>query len=621
MSVLVETMPRLRIENLTVVVHGTDDAVVQDASLSLAAGETLALIGESGSGKTTIGHAILGHVRRGLRVASGKVWVDDVDVMATPPKLLRALRGRGITYVPQEPATALNPALRVQTQLGEALAHCRQAEDAAAGNGANRTLEEILAGVQLEATPRILRAYPHQLSGGQQQRVAIAMAFAGRPDVVVLDEPTTGLDVTTQRHVLSVVAELARMHRVAAVYITHDLATVAGIADRVVVCYASRIAESGPAGEVFARPAHPYTQLLLRAAPSRDERTLQGIPGQPPDPQSRGEECLFASRCPLAVPDCRAGRPPLVEVSPGHAASCLRAGTPVPASGASVLAATSAATGGRQLQVTGVRARYGTTEVVHGVDLQVEPGASLALVGESGSGKTTLARTIAGIHRQAAGSLMLDGQPLPIRLKDRSKEQKRLLQYVFQSPASALNPRQTVGQTILRTIQHFEGRSREHEQRVVCCLQDVSLDGGYVGRYPSELSGGEKQRVAIARALAAEPALLVCDEVTSALDVSVQAVLLDLLRTLQRKRRLSMLFITHNLGIVPTIADEVAVLCQGTIVERGPVRQVLEHPSHPYTIQLLTDAPALPQTARLAPTRRAAPDAAGAGQAPMSDRS
>lgn len=603
--------PTIVIDNLRVVLAGSLVEVVQDVTFSVNAREVLGLVGESGSGKTTVALALLGHTRRGLAIAGGKVVLEGRSVLAMSPSELRRMRGRHVAYVPQDPSSALNPALKVGLQLREVLSsHARHDPDVPEPSG---RMAEVLAEVRLPATPEILSAYPHQLSVGQQQRIALAMAFACRPQLIVLDEPTTGLDVTTQRHVLDAVRGLCNSYRVAAVYVTHDLAVIAELADRVAVMYAGRLVELGPTGPVFLAPAHPYTRGLLRAIPSPDQaHTLVGISGQPPRPGYRPLGCSFEPRCSLAIPDCSAAVPPLVAIADqSRMARCIRAEEVVRIS-AGVRQMESALMGIEEsvdeepaIQVVSLVARYGGKEVLHDVELMVPRQRCVALVGESGSGKTTLARCITALHPNWSGTIIFEGRSLGPRAKDRPREVLRAIQYVFQNPYTSLNPRKTVGQIVEQPFAHFFRMSRrEREDRVVAALEAVALSGDFLGRYPDQLSGGERQRVAIARALIVEPELIVCDEVTSALDVSVQAVIVELLRQLQRERDLSLLFITHNLALARSIAQEVVVMNEGRVVETGPTARVLDRPEAEYTARLLQDVPKL---SLVRPTRTANP--------------
>ena len=582
----------LEVEGLRVEVEGRGDDIVDGISFRIVAGEVLGLVGESGSGKSTVGLALLGHTRRGALIAGGQVRVEGRDILSRSPAELRALRGRTVSYVPQDPGSALNPALRVRTQLEETLAAHRFA-----GSHAER-LREMLDEVLLPHDDAFLRRYPHQLSGGQQQRIGLAMAFACRPRVIVLDEPTTGLDVTTQAHVLGTVRELCSAHGVAALYVSHDLAVVAALADRVAVMYAGRIVEVGPERVLFRASAHPYTRRLVEAIPEVSGRhALEGIAGTAPRPGQRPQGCFFAPRCSYAVDECTQAFPPVERVADDHEVRCFRHADVLAAAArerrpAPELPQVDAAN--VLVGVRGVDAFHGARQVLFDIDLVVNPRQCVALVGESGSGKTTLARCIAGLHRSFTGEITLRGQPLPAGARARDRETRRELQYVFQSPYSSLNPRKTIGQILGQPLRlFFDLDQREIQDRIAANLERVRLSTSVVPRYPHELSGGERQRVAIARALAAEPTVLVCDEVTSALDVSVQAAIIDLIAQLQREMQLGLLFVTHNLALIRTIADQVAVMSDGKIVEAGKVDDVLDAPGHPYTKSLLADTPSM----------------------------
>ncbi len=565
---------RLDVSGLEVRLGRTGADVVSDVSFAVRAGQVLGLVGESGSGKTTVVLALLGHARRGLRISSGQVYLDGADLLRLPPAELRAVRGARVAYVPQDPSAALNPTLRIGTQLREAM----RVHPGAVDDPDVRILE-VLREVRLDASPDLLRRYPHQLSGGQQQRVGLAMAFACRPSLIVLDEPTTGLDVSTQRHVLDTIRSLCRAYGVAAVYVSHDLAVVGGLVSEVAVMYSGRIIEIGPTTRVFSDPLHPYTRGLLGAVPSPLlAAKLTGIDGQPPRPGRRPAGCSFAPRCGFATDACRSGQPAPVFVD-FRAVRCLR-----------VTQVRAAATGAS----AGVSASYGRKAVLSGVDLDVPPESCVAVVGESGSGKTTLARCIVGLHGNWTGDIKFEDAPLAAIARDRPRQLLRRVQYVFQNPYTSLNPRKTVGQIVAQPLeQYLRLGYRERTQRAAQALADVSLGSDFLSRYPDQLSGGERQRVAIARALVVQPDLLICDEVTSSLDVSVQAVIVELLRALQAERRIAMVFITHNLALMRSIAQSVVVLRSGTVVESGPVEQVLDHPADPYTIRLMEDVPKL----------------------------
>jgi peptide/nickel transport system ATP-binding protein len=602
------------VRDLQVEIAATGTPVISDVSFGIAPGEILGVVGESGSGKTTVGLALLGHARRGLRIAGGSVLLGDRDILALGEEQLRRLRGSLVSYVPQDPASSLNPALRIGIQLREVIeAHGNQP-----GSAISERVAEMMREVALPGDRDFLKRYPHELSGGQQQRVGLAMAFANRPRLIVLDEPTTGLDVTTQAHVLSTVRDLATLHHVAALYVSHDLAVVATLARRVAVMYAGRVVEIGGAEELFRSAGHPYTRRLVGAIPRlTGGRSLVGIPGHAVSPGRRPPGCSFAPRCTLRIDRCEAEVPPLLPVAPDHAVRCIRAelvlsgeqsrvGDPIdmPTADEAELPA---------LRLENVVASYGRTEVVHSVSLSLAAHECLALVGESGSGKTTVARAIAGLHRSWTGTIALSGAELPRSARQRSSQARRRIQYIFQNPYGSLNPRQTIGQIIGQPLRVFGTASgREADRRIAEMLERVSLTAAYAGRYPDQLSGGERQRVAIARALVCDPTVLICDEVTSALDVSVQAAIVELLGSLQRHLGLAMLFITHNLPLVRSIAQRVVVLSQGSVVELGETGQVLTDPRQPYTRQLLSDTPSLEAATAEASAGEPPADVAGA---------
>ena len=572
--------PALEVVDLRVEIdYGDREDIVDGISFSVGAGDVLSLVGESGSGKTTIGLAVLGHTRRGARIAHGEVRIEGRDILTLPPLERQRLRGRLVSYVPQDPAASLNPALRIGTQLEETLS----SHGFGSAEERRARIAETLGEVLLPSDDAFLHRYPHQLSGGQQQRVALAMAFANRPRVIVLDEPTTGLDVTTQAHVLETVRDLCAAHGVAAVYVSHDLAVVATLAGQVAVMYGGRLVELGPTGTLFRLSAHPYTRRLVEAIPELSgQHALVGIPGTAPRPGQRPEGCFFAPRCTYAVGRCRSEFPPVERVTDDHAVRCWERSSVL----AESLAARPAAVPLPEVNaeqslvaVNGVDASHGPRQVLFGVDVVVRPQECVALVGESGSGKTTLARCIAGLHTTYEGEISFRGQPLPPGARTRDREARREIQYVFQSPYSSLNPRKSIGQIIGQPLRlFFDLGGREARARTAEVLQTVQLSASVMERFPHHLSGGERQRVAIARALVANPQLLICDEVTSALDVSVQAAIVDLLANLQRELGLGLLFVTHNLALIRTIAQEVVVMSEGRIVERGLVEDVLDRP-------------------------------------------
>lgn len=581
----------LRISGLRIDVTATGNDIVDEVDLEIAPGRVLGLVGESGSGKTTVGLAVLGHARRGVTIRSGRVRIGDVEVLDLDENARRALRGNGVSYVPQDPASSLNPALRIGVQLMEVL----EAHDFGGSDEARRArVVEMMAEVLLPTDPEYLQRYPHQLSGGQQQRVGLAMAFACRPSVIVLDEPTTGLDVSTQEHVLATIRSLTREHRVAALYITHDLAVVADLADEVAVMYAGRVVERGETRDIFRAPAHPYTRHLVAAAPDiAGETRIVGLPGRAPQPGRRPEGCAFALRCELVQDRCRSAFPAVVNMGRTHSARCVRVGE-VPAGAlAPSLVRAEAARGEAVVEVRGVSASYTGNTVVHDVDLTIRRGECLALVGESGSGKTTVSRCIGGLHKEWTGDILLRGERLGQGSRDRSLVDRLGIQYVFQNPYGSLNPRRTVGDSIGRPLIVGGTPRGEVEKRVLEVLDQVSLPANYAGKFPDQLSGGERQRIAIARGLVSSPAVLVCDEVTSALDVLVQAAIVDLLGSLRRELGLAMLFVTHNLPLVRSIADEVAVMSEGRIVEVGSAERVIDRPEQDYTRGLIAATPSI----------------------------
>ncbi len=594
----------LSVRDLRIVLDPSGIEIDDDVSFAIHRGEVLGLVGESASGKTTAATSLLAYQRRGARIAGGHVDIEGADVLSASRMALRRIRGGIISYVPQDASAALNPALRIGDQLMEILnEHSRDSSRRAR----EARLREMMAEVLLPGDRSFLRRYPHQLSGGQQQRVAIAMALANRPKVIVLDEPTTALDVTTQAHVLETVRDLTRSYGVSALYVTHDLAVVACLADRIAVMYAGRLVEIGPKEELFVGAYHPYTRQLLAAIPDiTGERALHGIPGYAPRPGQRVPGCAFTPRCTWRIDRCETEFPPYAGPDPDHQVRCWRweevKDRPLTAHAVSRAGAGEACSVEKTVvSAQGVVAFYQNKEVLHGVDADLCEHRCLALVGESGSGKTTLARCIAGLHQfRIDGTIELNGKALARESGGRTRDERQAIQYIFQSPYSSLNPRKTIRQLLAQPIDIFFKLDRdEREGRMVNALDQVALDASLLSRYPEQLSGGERQRVAIARALAVEPTVLICDEVTSWLDVSVQAAIIELLAKLQRDTGVSMLFVTHNLALIRSVAQEVAVMSEGSIVELGPVDAVLEDPQAEYTKRLLADTPALPPECRL----------------------
>lgn len=589
------TTPAVAVSDLRVDLEDREVNIVDEVSFTVAPGEILGLIGESGSGKTTVGSAMLGFARPGTAITSGSVVIDGVDILQLDEKRLRKERGALVSYVPQDPASSLNPVMRIGTQLEEILA-ARGVHSAAERK---ERIRRILEEVRLPSDDEFLRRYPHELSGGQQQRIVIAGGFITNPKVVVLDEPTTGLDVTTQAHVLTMVRQLCSTHRTAGVYVSHDLAVVAGLADRIAVMYYGRLVEVGRADEITSNAAHPYSRGLIGVIPDPEKRReLNSIPGRVAPIDERPSGCVFADRCPLVETACRSQEIPLAQVGEGHVSRCRRvdATLELPTQGAELAARSvqPAEPGSGFLSIRGLGAGYGKKQVLTDISIEVPKGLVTAIVGESGSGKTTMAQCIGGLHTQASGEVFVDGKPLTFGSKKRSRAELMSVQYIFQNATQALNPRRTIGDSLAEPLRVLGRMSASAARdRVVELLDDVALSARYVDRYPAQLSGGERQRATIARALATNPDVLICDEITSALDVSVQASVLSLLQRLRTENSLTMLFVTHNLAVVRAIADRVAVLNQGVIVEEGPVDEVLDSPKDDYTKSLLENTPTL----------------------------
>lgn len=576
----------LEVSDLSVLVAGSDVGIVQSVSFSLAPGEIIGLVGESGSGKTTVGLAVLGYCRKGLRIGDGSIKIDGQELLSMRARQLQKVRGRIVSLIPQDPGTALNPILRIGTQLAE----CFDQRNLVT----QEMLLELLRLVKLPVSAEFLQAYPHQLSGGQQQRVGIAMAFANRPRVIVMDEPTTGLDVTTQSHVLDTIRSLCKEHSVAAIYVSHDLAVVGALCDRIAVMYSGRIVEVGHTSELLSRPAHPYTRALIHAVPDLDRKTaVSGIRGSAPEPSRRPRGCAFAPRCDAAEHRCTTSIPIAREIRKGQYVSCVRADE-IQSISTSVRSIEGESLGNRPvaLEVTDLEAFHGSARILKGLSFKIHRGNCVALVGESGSGKTTTARCLAGLHGNQTGKIAFHGEMISAYASQRSPNVRRRIQYIFQNPYASLNPRRTIGQSVAMALKQFESTSSaETRRRVLAALDEVSLPSASADRYPHQLSGGQRQRVAIARALIVSPELLICDEVTSALDVSVQAVVVELLQQLQRDHNLAMLFVTHNLAVASNIAQHVAVMQGGRIVEFGRVQDVLRSPAADETQRLLADTP------------------------------
>jgi peptide/nickel transport system ATP-binding protein len=576
---------------------------VRDVSITVREHESFGLVGESGSGKSTLAMGSIRYLAPNGKVTDGSVRLNGQELLGLPAKQLRELWGSSIGVVYQSPLSALNPSIVIGKQLAE-VARQHLGMDAGA---AKARVVEMLTKVAMPDPEAVMKRYPHQLSGGMLQRCVIAMALMTDPSLLIMDEPTTALDVTTQAVVLDLVADLKREFESAILYITHDLGVITKICDRVGVMYAGEFMEQANLRELFARPLHPYTLDLLGCVPHFDptpeKRSLVTIPGAIPRVDELPPGCIFAPRCEFVEEACTAARPPLEEVAAQHLSACRRWRI-VPPPAEYLREATEALrTGGAAGDQGGVlveakdtqvhfKAPKGVIRAVDGVDLEVRVGETLGVVGESGSGKTTVARAIIGLTPATGGDITLHGSSLPRTTGKRPRSTLREIQMVFQNPDASLNPTRSVGDAIMRPLTLLSGVNREEAQRrAQDLLRSVSLPVSYFDRLPHELSGGEKQRVAIARAFAAEPELILCDEPISSLDVSVQGSLMNLLMQLQVDKQTSYLFISHDLSAVQHLSDSIAVVYLGHVMEIGDAVQVLTLPFHPYTEALLSAVP------------------------------
>jgi len=598
----------LSIEDLRLAIDADAGLVraIDGMRLAIARGETFALVGESGCGKSMTALALMRLLPEGARIESGRVRLDETDLLALPEARMRDVRGGRIGMIFQEPSTSLNPVMKVGAQIVEAI----EAHTPLRGRAARAKAIDWLRRVGIPEPERRIDDYPFRMSGGQKQRVMIAMTLAAEPDYLIADEPTTALDVTIQAQILELLRELQRERRLGLLLITHDLAVVSGMAQQVALMYAGQIVEVAPATEFFAAPKHPYARLLLRALPdaARRGQPLAAIAGTVPPLWTEFAGCRFAPRCDRAMVHCASTPPELAEAAPGHPVRCLLYSDPreaLPHAVASLAPASprEVADATPLLQVRDLHVRYPLKHglvfhAVRGVSFSITAGRTLALVGESGCGKTTTGKAVVQLLRRQArieGQALLGGDGADL-FKMRGAElqaARRSVQIIFQDPHASLNPRMRVfdvleeGLLALRPELDAAARRRA----LVALMDQVGLRRDALDRWPHEFSGGQRQRIAIARALAVEPRLIVCDEPTSALDVSVQAQILNLLRDLQRERGLSYLFITHNIGVVEYVADEVAVMRAGRILEAGDTGTLLTSPGEEYTRELLAATP------------------------------
>ena len=578
-------------------------AAVDGISFAISRGETFALLGESGCGKSVTAQGIMRLLPAAGRVAGGSVKLNGEELLTLAEADMRRVRGARIAMIFQEPATSLNPVLTVGVQIGEVLdLHC-----GLRGEPARQRMLELLRQVGIADPERRLDEYPFQFSGGMKQRVMIAIALAGEPDLLIADEPTTALDVTVQAQILDLLAQLQRERGMGILLITHDLGVVARMAHRIGVMYAGELVEVAAREEFFSCPHHPYTQALFAALPevSRRGMVLTTIPGQVPSPEAMPASCRFADRCSHVMAVCREISPEWRSVAASHSLRCHWTGSAAEVADTphlwlgDMMPETAPFLDVADLKVhfpirRGVLQRtVGHVLAVDGVSLAISAGHTLALVGESGCGKTTVGKALLQLIKPTAGSVRLGGNELVGMAPGRLRAARRHMQMVFQDPFASLNPRLRVGEIIAEGMSALGRKADSAAQAaaVAALLTQVGLPDEAAGRYPHEFSGGQRQRIAIARALAVQPELLICDEPTSALDVSVQAQILNLLKKLQEELGVAYLFITHNFAVVEYLANDVAVMYLGRIVERGRAEEVLRLPWHPYTQALLSAVP------------------------------
>jgi len=599
--------PSLRVRELRTILHTATGTVraVDGIELDLRAGECFALVGESGCGKSMTALSIMRLLPEAGRIAGGRVELEGLDLLGLPEAAMRAVRGKRVAMIFQEPSTALNPVLTIGRQITEVIERHAPKDT----KPRDKALA-LLKSVGIQDPERRFEQYPFELSGGLKQRAMIAGALAVDPEVLIADEPTTALDVTIQAQILDLLAQLQAERGMALLLITHDLGIVAKMAHRVAVMYAGEIVELAGRDEFIRSPQHPYSQKLFAALPSPQRRAgeLAVIRGQVPPLTGTFDHCRFADRCDYVFQRCRVDAPRLLEPQPGHLARChLREAGPAAPRAASAQAAGTAppaASGEVLLEVRDLKVHFpvrrgifrravGYVKAVDGVSFELREGRTLALVGESGCGKTTTGKAILQLIAPSAGRVHFGNEEISSLTRSELRSRRAAMQIIFQDPYGSLNPRMRVAEILLEGMRSLSIGAADAERiaRIEVLLAEVGLPAEALGRYPHEFSGGQRQRIAIARALAVNPRLIVCDEPTSALDVSVQAQILNLLRSLQSRRGLAYLFITHNIAVVDYLAHEVAVMYQGRIVEHGPVDQVLRSPSCAYTRELLAAVP------------------------------
>ena len=583
---------------------GHEISILKNITTNIKKGETVGIVGESGSGKSTLALAMMGYVKQGLFTMDGECIFNSSDLLKMENRELEKIRGRKIAMIPQNAGQSLTPNLKIGYQIDEALKLHTKLNKSERDNKTS----ELLNKVRLPSPETIALRYPHELSGGQQQRVAVGMALAGNPDLLLLDEPTTGLDVTTQAHVLELLNFIAKDTGTSMVYVSHDLGAIAQVSDRIIVMYSGEIVLEGPARDILKQPVHPYTYGLLKSIPKLSLAGLpDSMPGSQPQPGTIQKGCSFYDRCNFAEDKCKKNSPNLEYVSElKTSVRCFNykkliekkndKNTKIKRNEKNIKI-------NEILNLTDVSISYAkqkfldqilnkitdTNPTVKDINININKGETLALVGESGSGKSTILKSIAGLLRTKEGKIKFDKDKiLSNELKKRNSSDLRAIQLIFQNPDESLNPNHTVEEILAQPLKLYFGLSGEElKKNIIELLEKVRLGKFYMTRYPRQLSGGEKQRVAVARAFAAKPDIILCDEVTSALDVSVQAAVLNLLQKLKEDFGTTYIFVSHDLAVVRAISDRVAVLYQGRLCEIGPSKNVYQFPSHPYTEVLL----------------------------------
>jgi len=583
---------------------GKEISILRNVTTNIKKGETVGIVGESGSGKSTLALAMMGYVKHGLFTMGGECLFNTSNLLNMNNKELEKIRGRKIAMIPQNAGQSLTPNLKIGYQIEEALKLHTDLDE----KERKDRISVLLKDVRLPSPDTMALRYPHELSGGQQQRVAVAMALAGNPELLLLDEPTTGLDVTTQAHVLELLKEIAQDTGTSMVYVSHDLGAIAQVCDRVIVMYAGEIVLEGPVGKILKEPIHPYAHGLLKSIPKLSLDGLpDSMPGTQPQPGHVGEGCSFYDRCNISDEKCKTTAPKLEYVKKIDTyVRCFHYNKVSTEKDKNISLNNSNEKKidiNEILNLTDISISYAkqsfldqmfnkisdSNPTVKDININIKKGETIALVGESGSGKSTILKSIAGLLKAKEGQIKFDKDKiLSEDLKQRSSDDLRAIQLIFQNPDESLNPNQTVEQILSQPLRlYFDLKGEELKKNIIELLKKVRLGDFYMSRYPRQLSGGEKQRIAVARAFAAKPDIILCDEVTSALDVSVQAAVLDLLKSLKDDFGTTYIFVSHDLAVVKAISDRVAVLYQGRLCEIGPKKNVYNFPSHPYTEVLL----------------------------------